>query len=187
MTGGSLSGNEAFEHECEGTCPAFGAGLAVYDGSAELTHVSVTGNVVHGYGGGISNGYSSEMIVRETDISGNTAFIADSYDRGGSGGGVFSYGLLTVESTTVSTNTADFNGGGIAACDSDSISILNSSVSGNSSSTGGGISIDSCDPETGPFCRRAPNSTTQRSRATRPTTPAVESRTSPPRSGLTTR
>ena len=144
MLGGSVSNNEAFEYECEGPCPALGGGLANYFGFAQLTQVAVTGNTVNGYGGGVSNGYNATTVISESDVSGNTVFTADSYDPGGSGGGVFSYGTLTVDSTTISGNLADFNGGGIAACDSDAVAIFNTTVSGNTAPTGGGISIDGC-------------------------------------------
>ena len=144
MLGGSVSNNEAFEYECEGPCPALGGGLANYFGFAQLTQVAVTGNTVNGYGGGVSNGYNATTVISESDVSGNTVFTADSYDPGGSGGGVFSYGTLTVDSTTISGNLADFNGGGIAACDSDAVAIFNTTVSGNTAPTGGGISIHGC-------------------------------------------
>ncbi len=150
MLGGSLSNNQAFEYECEGPCPALGGGLANYYGLTQLTQVAVTGNTVYGYGGGISNGYNATTVISESDVSGNTAFTADSYDPGGSGGGIFSNGTLTIDSTTASGNLADFNGGGVAACDSDVVTIFNSTVSGNTAPTGGGISIDGCFPDYNP-------------------------------------
>ena len=144
MVGGSLVGNEAFEYEGEGTEPAFGGGLANYYGTAVLSQVTVSGNTVYGYGGGISSGYNATTEVFESEVTGNTAFTADSYDPAGSGGGIFAYGQLSVESSTLSVNVADADGGGIGICDSDPVTIVNSTISGNQATTGGGISNDAC-------------------------------------------
>ncbi|MFK7821907.1 MAG: beta strand repeat-containing protein, partial [Planctomycetaceae bacterium] len=59
----------------------------------------------------------------------------------GWGGGVFAYNTLTVTNSTISGNTANFLGGGIAS-DFGSVTLANSTVSGNTtedSGAGGGI------------------------------------------------
>ncbi len=144
ILGGSLSNNQAFTWECDGTCPGLGGGLANSAGPVRLDQVSVVGNTVDGFGGGVYNGSGGETLILGTRISENAAFESVSYADDGSGGGVFTYGELTIDSTAISSNASDVNGGGIAACDSDPMTITNSTISGNSALTGGGLSNDAC-------------------------------------------
>jgi hypothetical protein len=133
-------------------------GGAIYnaiDGTTTLSNVAFTGNVAaHGggianlsvltltngtlsnnsadWGGGIAN--LGTLTITNSNLSSNSTFIL------GAGGGIMNFdtGILTVEDSSISNNSAD-NGGGIF--NFNIANITNSTISGNSASTnGGGIS-----------------------------------------------
>ena len=55
------------------------------------------------------------------------------------GGGIYNWGTLSVTNSTISGNSASANGGGIFNGSQAALTITNSTVSGNSASTGGGV------------------------------------------------
>jgi hypothetical protein len=172
--------------------PAGSAAFYVYGGgSLSLYNVTVTGGSTTGYGGVIYNGDGGSVSLTISTISGASALRGGGiFNRGdltiaGStisnnaayyGGGVFSYGNLTVASstilgtivqstvsgntadydgggiynagaatvtnTTISNNTASKNGGGIANTSAGSLAIMNSTMSGNAAYNGGGLHND---------------------------------------------
>ena len=80
----------------------------------------------------------ADVTITDTTISGNTA-------GGDYGGGIFLSGLtfpatLHIESSTISGNTVGVLGGGVAVQDAPT-TIVNSTISGNSATSGGGISF----------------------------------------------
>ena len=129
LTGSTVTGNGA----------ELGAGI--YNGAGAtltLTGSTVTGNTASSAGGGIEN--DGTATVGTSTISGNTADY---------GGGIDSpSATLTVANSTVADNTGTDDGGGIYIFDDYDPSqpiaatITNSTVSGNSSAFGGGISDD---------------------------------------------
>ena len=102
-----------------------GGGIANW-GTLVLQNSTVSGNTgmgdgTGGQGGGIKNSGSLEVTNRT--ISGNTSTF---------GGGI--YGGGTITSSTISSNTAQFEGAGIWG----TATVSNSTISGNTTNTGGG-------------------------------------------------
>ncbi|MCP4425138.1 MAG: CSLREA domain-containing protein [Chloroflexi bacterium] len=98
----------------------------------ELTNVAVISNTA-AYGGGINIGYSKVSLDNVT-IAGNSAV----YD----GGGLHNHGgVTTMTHSIVTNNIAGEDGGGISNRISDSsLTIINSTISGNTAQRGGGLS-----------------------------------------------
>lgn len=86
------------------------------------------------YGGGGISAYQSEVSLSNTTVSGNFSEVG--------GGGISGFGShIALNSSTVSGNSTSGGGaGGIYARNASSISLINSTVSGNfSNGTGGGV------------------------------------------------
>ena len=123
IRGGTISGNEI-----KGTS-SYGGGITVGSGAtAEITDVTISGNISDYSGGGITVGNGTTVKITDVTISGNTAY--------NSGGGVCNYGTFTMENSTVSGNTSAYNGGGVY--NYGTFTIKNSTVSGNTSAYNGG-------------------------------------------------
>ena len=108
-----------------------GGGLYIaYYGSATLTDCTVTGNIGQGarsYGGGVTTHGQLKMV--DSTVTDNTAAV---------GGGVFNrYGSATLTNTTISGNTANTRGGGIYVYSGDA-TLIGCTVSNNSILSGGG-------------------------------------------------
>ena len=109
------------------------AGVAIRGGTATLGHDRIARNS----GGGLQIGTGTVTLAKST-IAGNSAR---------SGGGIsLVEGDLTVDGSTITNNTATDQGGGVFNRSDNvfrrggaSIRLLNSTVSGNSASFGGGI------------------------------------------------
>ena len=97
----------------------YNSGVAIFDGT------TVSDNTA-GDAGGIRNSFNGSLTLFNTTVSGNTA----TYFYGSSGGGVWNFGDMVVESSTFVDNRADF-GAGINNW-SDSATMVGSIVSGNS-------------------------------------------------------
>jgi hypothetical protein len=103
------------------------------------------GNDVSGEGGGAVIIDSGTVTINNCTLSNNSAGI----DNGGGGGGAirkFGPGKLTVSNSTLSGNSAidqfgQSAGGGIRN-DQETLTIINSTVSGNFAASGGGIAFD---------------------------------------------
>lgn len=120
--------------------------------SATITRVRITNNTAQRFGGGLANYVPGSLFIIDSVISGNTALTRN-------GGGILSswFDAMTKAATTilirteVSNNTAEYGGGILAANESaltqtangaGSITLVDSTVSGNSARTsGGGISL----------------------------------------------
>ena len=103
------------------------------------------GNDVSGEGGGAVIIDSGTVTINNCTLSNNSAGIDN---KGGGGGAIrkFGPGKLTVSNSTVSNNSAidQFGqgaGGGIRN-DQETLTIINSTVSGNFAASGGGIAFD---------------------------------------------
>ncbi|MEP4077702.1 choice-of-anchor Q domain-containing protein [Haloferula sp.] len=98
-------------------------------GSLTLTDSNITGNSNSSSGGGLYYTGAGNIMVRDSTITGNSA---------GTGGGIYNVsGVLTVDDSTVSGNTATGSGGGILLS-SGTTTINNSIISGNTATTNGG-------------------------------------------------
>src|SRR6516165_4748875 len=125
LAGSTLSGNRAYE------------GAGTYNGY--LATLTVTGSTLSGNsamssfygGGGIYNG--GTLTVSNSTLSGNTAYDSP-------GGGISSFGTLTVSNSTLFDNHAySSSGGGGIYIYSGMVTVSNSTLSGNSAPSGGGI------------------------------------------------
>jgi hypothetical protein len=116
-----------------------GGGLYVNGGSAVLSNSSVINNAVlnGGSGGGIYVNDGTMSLINSS-VSGNTA-------GSGSGAGIFNSGALLVTNSAITGNAANtaggFFGGGLYSTGSSgaSVTIINSTFSGNNAGAGGGI------------------------------------------------
>ena len=119
-----------------------GGTLTVTAGTLTLTGSTLSGNSAT-YGGGICNDYSATLVVRG-DILG-TATVQGRTLPGNSavgGGGIYNDGMLTVQQSTLSGNTAVSDGGGIF--NANGLTVQQSTLTGNTAgSDGGGIYNDS--------------------------------------------
>ena len=91
-------------------------------------------------GGGMGSGEDGGGILTESGtVATLTSVTVSNNSADGSGGGIASYGTLLVTDSTISGNSSDIYGGGIQAVAA--ATIINSTISGNSASyRGGGIS-----------------------------------------------
>ena len=120
-------------------------GGGIYNVSATLTinnsiisRNSLSGNeyVYDSKGGGIYNYYGA-LTVTDSEISCNT----NSSEYGADGGGVYSYGSsasVTIIGSSISGNSADDDGGGIANVQHSALTIFSSEIVDNIANNGGG-------------------------------------------------
>ena len=153
----AVSGSTISENSVSG---AQGSGGGIHtrgSGSLTVTNCTISENTSSFEGGGITS--TSPLMLIETTISGNTAkehgggayvfsslTVIESILTGNAarrGGGMFkitTYGHIDVQGSTISGNTADFDGGGIFSLGSQT-NVTDSIISGNSAGNdGGGIS-----------------------------------------------
>jgi parallel beta-helix repeat protein/predicted outer membrane repeat protein len=126
-----------------------GGGLFI-NASLTIENCTISDNSAVGGGGGIRAGGSQPLIIKNTTISGNRT--TSQVTPNGNGGGILAVGdplsSITIESCTISGNSADANGGGIFASgggilpSGSTLTVENSTISGNSAGgNGGGISF----------------------------------------------
>lgn len=132
ITNSTLSGNSA----------GFGAAIMNSDGTLTLSNSTVSGNSATYWGGGIYNATNqfsgATLAIINSTLSGNSA---------DSGGGIVNdaYGTVTLTNCTLSGNSADgsYEGDGGGIWNTQRLTIINSTLSGNSAvNQGGGIYND---------------------------------------------
>ena len=99
---------------------------------------SVTNNIATGDGGGVFNTANGIVNITDTLVSDNSSGVPGSSSNGG---GIFTFGELQLERSTVSGNTATGEGGGIFATAGfygTPLGILNSTIHGNSANDDAG-------------------------------------------------
>jgi len=110
-----------------------GAGIS-NDGTLTLANSTVAGNTAKGgSGGGIANEGLGVLTLTNCTVRENRAEAVEDDEFGpfwGVGGGISNGGVLTLVNSTVSGNTA-VEGGGIAQTDAGSMTLTNTTVSGN--------------------------------------------------------
>lgn len=129
-----------------------GAHLAGKYGSLTTDDATISGNTSGGSGGGIllESGTSSvDSVIEESTVSGNTA-------GDGDGGGVQAIldedSELRVDRSTISGNEASADGGGLAIAGEGDLSLVHSTVSGNTAKDGGGVAAaGAADDDPGTF------------------------------------
>ncbi|MBM81981.1 MAG: hypothetical protein CMJ78_15530, partial [Planctomycetaceae bacterium] len=116
-----------------------GGGLYIdADGSLTIDLSNIDNNTADADGGGVYLTGTASLSVTSTSIANNEATGEATGTGDGSGGGVFheSDGTVSIASSTVANNTAALNGGGVA--NQRAITIDNSTISGNTATTGDG-------------------------------------------------
>lgn len=108
-----------------------GGGVESREGTLNVTDSTVSGNQTSGDGGAIYLGSGTANIINST-ISGNRAEVGGV--GGGTGGGISVSGTtaVSVESSTIASNSSINPGGGIFATQSSTVGLENSIVSDNS-------------------------------------------------------
>ena len=91
-------------------------------------------------GGGAIRSSGRNLTLDHVLVTGNRAVTSGVSE--GHGGAISTSGVLSVVNSTISGNSADVDGGGIDGSAGSSIIIVNSTIVGNSAATGGGISSD---------------------------------------------
>jgi len=98
-----------------------------------LSGMTISNGRLTDNGGGIVNSLSTaNLTVSNCVITENQA---------NGGGGIYNLGVLTVTGTTISNNTANFDGGGIYGIDGAATTVSNSTISGNQAGSGTGAGI----------------------------------------------
>lgn len=125
ITESSIDGNHATAHS--------GGGIEMAHGTLTITNSGIMNNTAGEFGGALdSSDGTVHVTITDTTISGNSAVNA--------GGGIYSIisnSTFTVNHTTLSSNSA-MTGGAIRN-DFASMTLANSTVSGNTAQYGGGI------------------------------------------------
>lgn len=112
ITNSTISGNSA---DTSG-------GINALSSTVTLTNTTVSGNMAN-VAGGIGVFSSATLTLQNSTVSGNTAYTA---------GGIASYGpMLTLESSTISNNSAAEGGAVLVNTGSGTLSMVNSTISGN--------------------------------------------------------
>ena len=116
------------------TNTGFGGGIRNYQSTLAVTETTVSGNQAGRSGGGIDND-AGLLELTNSLLTANTAIE--------NGGGLNNYfGTAGISNSTFSANTATLNGGGIHNGDQSAVTIVNSTLTSNSASTGVGGGIN---------------------------------------------
>jgi hypothetical protein len=118
------------------TIDANHASRAMYVGLTTLSasDLTLTNGAAYGNSGGGLFVFSSSVDLTRVSVVGNAADYA-------AGIAVFNYSGLTLNSSTVSGNTAARKGGGVEIINGSQLSLNQSSVSGNSANRGAGVFV----------------------------------------------
>jgi CSLREA domain-containing protein len=101
-------------------------------GSTSLENVEISDNEAPVYAGGFLNEDTGSANLKYSSIRNNRVSTGD-------GGGLTNLGTITVDSTAITGNTASRFGGGIENYAGRLATLVNSTISGNSAQTGGGL------------------------------------------------
>ena len=131
-----------------------GAGIR-NDATLEIANTTLSGNTAN-YGAGISSGFGATTTIIDTTVSGNVAYetgggielwwgtmyitasnVSNNYS-GYRGGGIYSADTLSIDSTTISTNTAASYGGGLFNDYYAPLNVTASTFEGNTAGAAGG-------------------------------------------------
>ena len=109
-----------------------GGGAIFSQGAVVITDSTISGNTAAWNGGGVYT-LGAPVTLTRTTIDDNT-----STDTRSRGGGVFANGILTVTDSTISNNQSHATGGGVHI-HGPSATIVNSTISGNTVTSGAGL------------------------------------------------
>ena len=121
----TLSGNNSFDADDGGS-----GGAIRNRGTLTINDSTLSNNSSNGSGGAIRNEANRTLTLNNTTLSGNRA------DRGG---GLANYGTTYLNNSSLDNNTSSsYQGGGAYNADFGTLSIFESSITGNDSARGGG-------------------------------------------------
>jgi len=107
-------------------------------GDATITNTLISGNVsMDVHGGGITNAVVGVLTINNSTLTGNSGL---------SGGAIFNDSSLVINQSTITTNTASVDGGGVLVAAGSSFEVSGTIVSGNSSSGDADIATDTNNP-----------------------------------------
>ncbi len=135
LTGSTISGNDAL----------YGGGLYLTGDEVTIVGSTISDNTADGSGGGLEIYQSGAVTITGTAITGNTTQE--------SGGGLYLRSdetTLTVANSTIANNTAAGYGGGIALYEGD-LTLLQTTISGNTATNGLGDGLFLFGPTPGPL------------------------------------
>ena len=114
-----------------------GGGIYNNEGTVTLTKSTIIGNTAKSYGGGVRN--SGTLHLSSSTVSGNRTTLEPGGNPIPRGGGIYneSSGTVTIINSTVSGNTAYDQGGGIY--NENTLTVTYSTISGNEAAGGGGL------------------------------------------------
>jgi CSLREA domain-containing protein len=155
ITGSTFSGNTAHgggtaKSGTEGGEDGYGGALYLEEGAGTVSTSTFSGNTAGsgadagpkygegGYGAGIYNDDGS-LTLTGSVIKENT--VASTHN-GGRGAGLYSYGSVTIEGSTIASNKAPKGEGGGLLNDGGHMSVIQSNISGNEAADAGGIYSD---------------------------------------------
>jgi hypothetical protein len=127
----SFTDNHVTEYDGSG-----GAIISINQNSVEISDSTVSGNTSEEFGGAISSISPGDLLIEDSTLSGNNAGLA------GVGGALASQdsGSTTIRRSTISGNASNIGPGGGVFSVNESLSIENSTISGNSTKyVGGGV------------------------------------------------
>jgi CSLREA domain-containing protein len=111
--------------------PAFASRLFEVFSTATLRGVTLRNGTASGDGGGLSNTANGKVLLDYSAVVGNQA--------GGSGGGLYNSGVMTLTNSAVISNTTGEAGGGIRNLGPvGTLTLVNVTLSGNAAGTNGG-------------------------------------------------
>jgi hypothetical protein len=116
----------------------------LYTGNDEIVIDGSGVTIDAGGNSGVMRSYGTDLTLRELTLTGGSSEVSNNLRGGGFsgiGGGIYAFdGSLTLEDATVTGNTADDVGGGIAFyADGGALEILDSVISGNTAPEAGGV------------------------------------------------
>src|SRR6185369_12231785 len=107
------------------------SGITIFNGHTEF---DTPGG---GVGGGILNMMAATLNLKDVTVNGNQTG-AGGHSSGGSGGGIFNEGTLTIVNSTISDNQTGKDGDGGGIYNGSTLTLINSTISGNQTGPGGG-------------------------------------------------